>query len=263
MRVACFVALPTSEEVHASGLSDAGELLTSMFAHHPDEFASFISERAADWRSWERPSQQVHECVDHLLSFILVQVDRGIGTLRGKGIRLGDGVVSDAEAHAYLKQRVAGVSMTAATVGALSGDEMLSVLETVAARVRRALQGVAAFSQLSEAQLETLRCAMSVATFDAGECVFNQGDIGDQFYAITAGEAVVLRADPDNLEGDEIELVHLAEGACFGERALLRNDVRFASIVATTRLYTLSIDRLHFEAALGRLESLVPDTYDK
>ena len=71
----------------------------------------------------------------------------------------------------------------------------------------------------------------------------------------------MLRADPADLEGDEDEIAHLAEGATFGERALLRNEERFASIVATSRLFTLSIDRMHFEATLGPLKDLVPDTY--
>ena len=56
-------------------------------------------------------------------------------------------------------------------------------------------------------------------------------------------------------------VARLGEGACFGERALLRDDVRYASVLATSRLFTLYIRRDTFEAVLGKLADLVPDTY--
>ena len=140
-------------------------------------------------------------------------------------------------------------------------NQMLVALEAVKTHVRTALRMVSAFSEMTKEQLEILRKAMSVAKFEPGECVFNQGDAGDMFYIVTSGEAAVLRADPEDLEGDEEELATLTEGACFGERALLRNEVRFASIVCNTRLFTLCISRERFEEELGPLRQLVPDNY--
>ena len=67
--------------------------------------------------------------------------------------------------------------------------------------------------------------------------------------------------DEDGGEGEESLLATLGEGACFGERALLRNEMRYASIVARSRLFTLYIDRERFEQALGPLKSLVKETW--
>ena len=65
--------------------------------------------------------------------------------------------------------------------------------------------------------------------FAEKDFVFEQGDVGDAFYVIVSGEAVVLR---DEGQGD-VELRTYGEGDFFGERALIKNDKRFASIQVT------------------------------
>ena len=47
------------------------------------------------------------------------------------------------------------------------------------------------------------------------------------------------------------DLAELEQWACFGERALLRDELRFAGVVATSELTCLRISREGFEAALG------------
>ena len=81
-----------------------------------------------------------------------------------------------------------------------------------------------AFRALDEAQLEVLRAAMSVAKFEDGERVFDQGDEGDAFYLITTGHCEVLRFDPAACmgeDGGEERMGRLHKSDCFGERALL------------------------------------------
>ena len=81
------------------------------------------------------------------------------------------------------------------------------------------------------------------------------------FYVITEGVAAVLRTEPDSHE--EKELGILGEGAFFGERALIKNQVRYAAVVAeSAQLFTVYITRDNFERAVGMpLEKLVPDKY--
>ena len=85
-----------------------------------------------------------------------------------------------------------------------------------------------------------------------------QDDDGDSFYVIMDGTAKVLRAEEDDSEG---VLTELQPGAYFGERALLKNDKRFASVKASSALETMCITRQQFETVLGPLQDLVPDHY--
>ena len=73
-----------------------------------------------------------------------------------------------------------------------------------------------------------------------------------------SGEAVVLRSDG----GIEKELAKLAEGSCFGERSLLKNETRFASVLATSKVLAMMCTRKAFEKQLGPIQWYLPDEYD-
>ena len=57
-------------------------------------------------------------------------------------------------------------------------------------------------------------------------------------------------------------LATLRAGDCFGERALLKAEVRYAGVVATSPdgLMTMSVTREAFEAALGPLRERLPES---
>jgi len=46
-------------------------------------------------------------------------------------------------------------------------------------------------------------------------------------------------------------------GKYFGERALLTNDLRAASIIATAEVHCLSLDRATFQRLLGPLDDIL------
>ena len=96
---------------------------------------------------------------------------------------------------------------------------------------------------------------LSIAKFEEGETVFEQGDQGDVFYLITTGAARVLRI-PDYvpnavIQPDPIEIAVLHAGDYFGERALLTDEPRVATIAAVGALFVCYITRDEFEAILG------------
>ena len=112
-------------------------------------------------------------------------------------------------------------------------------------------------SHLFSWQLDKLRAALSIAKFEDGERVFNQGDEGDRFYLITTGHCQVLRYDPTAYVGERggeecVGRLHASD--CFGERALMHHEPRAASIRAGPgcRLYVAFITRDEFEGALGK-----------
>jgi hypothetical protein len=75
-----------------------------------------------------------------------------------------------------------------------------------------------------------------------GEAVITQGEPGERFYLIEAGEVEVLVDDV--LRGTH------GEGECFGEIALLRNVPRTASVSALEGCRLLALDRDHFISAV-------------
>ena len=100
---------------------------------------------------------------------------------------------------------------------------------------------------------------MSDYPVEKGKFIFEQWEQGDTFYVLITGEAQVMRRE--NAHGGERVIAELKPGSYFGERALLKNDVRYASIRAKTTMHTLSITRAAFERVLGQLADLVPDHY--
>ena len=105
-----------------------------------------------------------------------------------------------------------------------------------------------------------LRDAMVDAPYDPGDMVFEQGDEGDSFYVVLEGEFEVLITQTEGEEeGKETVVATVGEGGFFGERALLENKPRAASIRCKESSRTMAITRNQFEMALGApLKELLP-----
>ena len=78
-----------------------------------------------------------------------------------------------------------------------------------------------------------------LATLATGEAVFREGDMGNSFYVLIAGDVVVEKLR----QGKPVELVRLGPGECFGEMALVGNDVRSATVRATAPVVAMRFYR--------------------
>jgi signal-transduction protein with cAMP-binding, CBS, and nucleotidyltransferase domain len=78
----------------------------------------------------------------------------------------------------------------------------------------------------------------------AGEPVFKEGDIGSAFYVVISGEVSVQKLR----NGECVVLARLGTGECFGEMALVRNDVRTATVVALRDSVTMRFERERVDA---------------
>ncbi|MGP0071873.1 MAG: cyclic nucleotide-binding domain-containing protein, partial [Bryobacteraceae bacterium] len=78
--------------------------------------------------------------------------------------------------------------------------------------------------------------------FEAGDVVFQQGDLGDSVYVIEAGECDVLQQS----DGSQKLLATLKAGDYFGEMALLSDQSRNATIRARTAMNVLIIPKEDF-----------------
>jgi CRP-like cAMP-binding protein len=104
------------------------------------------------------------------------------------------------------------------------------------------LHGVPALHSLDMASLEDVAARSLPDRAAAGAEVVRQGEGGSRFYVIESGEAeVVLGGYP---------IARLSAGAGFGERALLRDSPRTATVRAITPLSLRTLDRLDFLSAI-------------
>ena len=129
----------------------------------------------------------------------------------------------------------------------------------VAEMIKTSIKNTSVSQHIREQQLEQLVLQMKQVHVQKGEVVIAEGDSqATHLYIAETGEYEVT------IKGTRIEQYKTGgkqPAPCFGERALLRNEMRYASIVARTRLFTLYIDRERFEQALGPLKSLVKETW--
>lgn len=97
--------------------------------------------------------------------------------------------------------------------------------------------------------------------FNEGDYVIREGEEGNIFYIIEEGTAVALKS----IEGhsDPTEVKSYAVSEYFGELALVRNTPRAASILATSPLKCLALDRHSFKRLLGPVESILKRNAEK
>ena len=98
--------------------------------------------------------------------------------------------------------------------------------------------------------------AMALATesdsFEKGTVIIRQGEGGDAFYIIESGTVDVFKAE----NGDKA-IANLSGGHFFGEKALLSEDVRQATCIASSDVKCLTLMREDFVRMLGNLQDLI------
>jgi hypothetical protein len=104
------------------------------------------------------------------------------------------------------------------------------------------LTAIAMFRPLPAATLESLAARLEPLRVHAGDTVIRQGDAGDRFFVVAAGELdVVCDGEP---------APPLGPGAYFGEIALLRDVPRTATVTARSDAELYALERDDFIAAV-------------
>jgi len=102
-------------------------------------------------------------------------------------------------------------------------------------------------------RIQVAQEAYEFRSYAAGEVVFREGDPGDRVYLILSGSARLTRREG----AEDRDIAELMPGQFFGERAILKEEPRWATVAAITYLEAASIDgawfrRLHDENATLR-----------
>jgi CRP-like cAMP-binding protein len=101
---------------------------------------------------------------------------------------------------------------------------------------------------MTDRTLEAIGDMTVEVRFAPGEAIVREGDLGDAFYVITAGNAVV--------EHDGQQLRQLGEGDFFGEISLIDGQPRTATITATDEVSALTLARTQFQRLLDEHPSV-------
>jgi CRP-like cAMP-binding protein len=111
------------------------------------------------------------------------------------------------------------------------------------------LRKIEIFADLPEPVLERLAAGATSISAAPDQVVVSRGEVGNHFYAIAGGKAVVERDDGTTRE--------LGPGDFFGEIALLRDVPRTATVRALEQLHLFALERDDFLTAVtGHAQTL-------
>lgn len=109
------------------------------------------------------------------------------------------------------------------------------------------LRQVPLFSQMDDDELAALRTIMERHSYVPGQSIVLDGDEGDYFYVLLAGNVRFLTRDAG---GHEIVLDEVGPGGFFGELSMLTSQPRSARVQALDAVTALALDRDEFFAFL-------------
>ena len=151
------------------------------------------------------------------------------------------------------------IATSATTCLKLSRDDFAELLGPVQAMLDtmmriRILKSVPLLANLTDAELDAVADAMRLHEYQDGDRIIAEGESGSKFYIIIEGDVVCTAGEAS---GEARELMRLSSHEYFGERALLTNDVRAATVTARGPVECLVLDRADFETLLGDLQSIM------
>ena len=101
------------------------------------------------------------------------------------------------------------------------------------------LRNIPLFSKLEGSKLKLLAFTSERLTYDAGQLLCKQGDMGDAAYILVDGEAAVLVDSPSG----EIRVASLGRNDFVGEIAILCDVPRTATVKAESKVVALRISK--------------------
>ena len=102
------------------------------------------------------------------------------------------------------------------------------------------LRSIPLFAKIEPSKLKLLAFTSERLTFQPGQSLCHQGDIGDAAYLIVDGTAdVIIEGD----DGSQLTVAQVGKNAFIGEIAILCDVPRTATITATSRLDTIKISK--------------------
>ncbi len=122
------------------------------------------------------------------------------------------------------------------------------------------LKSVEILSEVEPYELLQISDALKSSSFNKGDYVIREGEMGDVFYILEDGDAIATKTKEPGKPPETVKTYH--KGDYFGELALIKGEPRAANIVATSNLKLISLDRDSFKRLLGPLEEILKRNSD-
>eukprot|EP00981_Chlorochromonas_danica_P000013 scaffold17_cov187-Ochromonas_danica.AAC.9 len=121
------------------------------------------------------------------------------------------------------------------------------------------IRGIDLFEKLSAPAMEKIADVLTIQQFSAGERIIKQGEVGDRFYIIISGRVSITQTQ-GLVASSTVELVKLGPGKYFGEKALMEDSPRKATVTAITSVSCYTLDRVSFLSLFGSMEDIVQES---
>src|SRR5262249_57586648 len=119
------------------------------------------------------------------------------------------------------------------------------------AGIYEGLRGLAPFGALTETELREIAAKMRRHRFANGDVIIRQGEPGEAFYLVTSGSVNVVRRGRAGAQ--EHHVTTLGPATSFGQRALIQDELRNASVVAAEEVEVYALAKTDFWKLLGQI----------
>jgi CRP-like cAMP-binding protein len=177
-----------------------------------------------------------------------------------KSVEIGRGDSFGEIALLYLVPRTATITAkTNSTVWVFDRQNFKNILmKASSAQIkenRRHLDRVLLLESLFQEEKEALAEILVEMSYSENECIMQQGESGNSFHILIEGKVAVIE---DEEKVRDLSASLNGEAHAFGEKALLQNDVRTATVkVVSATAKTLVLDRGSFNLLLGPLKDII------
>jgi hypothetical protein len=151
-----------------------------------------------------------------------------------------DAVLSDETMRDALVSMIEETLRPGASPGSASVQDMTTVSLPQAPTPSWGVGETPLFRSFSQAELVALIKGLRLLSFEAGQIVVSEGEMGGSLFVVTSG---ALRAFVKSPAGRNVEVRQIEEGEFFGEISVLTGQARSATITAATRCELLELDR--------------------
>jgi cAMP-dependent protein kinase regulator len=99
------------------------------------------------------------------------------------------------------------------------------------------LRSIEILKSIDSYEIAQISDALKIQHFKAGDTIIKQNEEGDTFYILENGEAYASKTESEDSQPEVVKTYQ--PGECFGELALMKNDLRAANVIASVYLYLI------------------------
>lgn len=119
------------------------------------------------------------------------------------------------------------------------------------------LEEVPLFTSLLAYERSKIADALDTKTFEQGDVIIRRGDIGDNFYLLESGTAEAYLNGGPEVDVNDKPVMSYKKGDYFGELALLNDEPRAASVIASSKVKVAYLGKEGFQRLLGPVAEIM------